>query len=146
MEHIKLFEQFVNEKTTVHNIFFTIMNESDDNWSITNSVNLMLKSSETHPYYGKLKEEDNIEAAIALAKLCLEFAEKGHVDEAMNLGVNHWKEVIETLKQKREALTEYKERVDLKHEDTRLTRIRHFQGSFKDFKEWLIDKMHETNI
>lgn len=36
-------------------------------------------------------------------------------------------------------------RVDLKDEDNRLMKIRHFQGSVKDLDDWLRDKVGETN-
>ena len=56
-----------------------------------------MKSSDHNPYTGKLSKKDNIIAAIDLAKLCLDFAEKGQMDEAMNCDSNHWKEVINHL-------------------------------------------------
>lgn len=136
---------FIKRVYKVDESIFTVINESTENWTIRKSVNLMLKSSDSHPYYGKLKEADNVEAAIALAELCLEFAEDGKADEAMNLDADHWKEVIKELEQKRLTLTETEARVDLKDEDNRLMKIRHFQGSVKDLDDWLRDKVGETN-
>ena len=136
---------FIKRVYKVDESIFTVINESTENWTIRKSVNLMLKSSDSHPYYGKLKEADNVEAAIALAELCLEFAEDGKADEAMNLDVEHWKEVIEELEQKRLALTEAEARVDLKDEDDRLMKIRHFQGSIQDLDDWLRSRIGETN-
>lgn len=63
-------------------------------------VDLMLKSSDYNPYTGKLSTKDNYIAAIELAKLCREFAENGETDEAMNIPVEDWNEVIEILKTK----------------------------------------------
>ena len=136
---------FIKKRYRVDEELFSVINESVGDWSVLKSLNLMLKSSDTHPRYGKLGEKDNIEAAIALAELCLEFAENGQMDEAMNLGAEHWKEVIERLKQKREAIEESEERVDLEGEDERLLKIRHFQGSVQDLDDWLKSKIGETN-
>jgi hypothetical protein len=136
---------FIKRVYKVDESIFTVINESTENWTIRKSVNLMLKSSDSHPYYGKLKEADNVEAAIALAELCLEFAEDGKADEAMNLDADHWKEVIKELEQKRLTLTETEARVDLKDEDDRLMKIRHFQGSIQDLDDWLRSKVGETN-
>ena len=47
-------------------------------------VNLMMRSSNTNPYSGKLSEKDNVLCAIELAKLCKDFADKGQKDEAMD--------------------------------------------------------------
>lgn len=60
-------------------------------------VKLMLKSSEHNPYSGLLSEKDNILAAIDLAKLCKDFADRGHNDEAMDIGSEQWVEVISEL-------------------------------------------------
>lgn len=57
----------------------------------------MLKSSNHNPYTGLLSKKDNFIAAIDLAKLCKEFADKGQIDEAMNLDSNHWQQVINKL-------------------------------------------------
>jgi len=57
----------------------------------------MIKSSNYNPYKGKLSKEENIVAAIELAKLCKEFADKGQTDEAMNIDSNQWNEVIQKL-------------------------------------------------
>jgi len=67
------------------------------NKEIDDSVKLMLSSSDYNPYSGKLSKVNNIIAAIDLAKLCLDFANKGQTDEAMNLDSEHWTEVIEKL-------------------------------------------------
>lgn len=110
MKYIKLFEQFVNktanEAAFIDAIYMHLslaLNESVDDWTIRKSVNLMLRSSDSHPYFGKLKESDALEAAIQLANLCLEFAENGQIEEAMNLDADHWKQVIEELKKKRQS-------------------------------------------
>jgi hypothetical protein len=136
---------FIKRVYKVDESIFTVINESAENWTIRKSVNLMLKSSDSHPYYGKLKEADNVEAAIALAEHCLEFAEDGKADEAMNLDADHWKEVIKELEQKRLTLTETEARADLKDEDDRLMKIRHFQGSIQDLDDWLRSRIGETN-
>lgn len=60
-------------------------------------VKLMLKSSDSHPHIGKLSERENIIAAIDLANLCKDFASKGMMDEAMNVPVEQWDDVIDTL-------------------------------------------------
>ena len=67
---------------------------------IEDTVKLMIKSSNHNPYKGLLSKKDNIIAAIDLAKLCLDFADKGQTDEAMNLDSNHWKKVIKELELK----------------------------------------------
>jgi hypothetical protein len=61
-------------------------------------VKLMLKSSNGNPYTGLLSKKDNLAAAIDLAKLCKEFADKGQMDEAMNIPSEQWEEVIDELK------------------------------------------------
>ena len=138
-------KDFIKRIYKVDESLFSIVNESSENWTVRKSINLMLKSSNTHPYYGKLREADNIEAAIGLAQLCLKFAEDGKAEEVMNLDTYHWKEVIKELEQKRTALTEAKTRVDLKDEDDKLLKIRHFQGSVQDLDSWLKSKIGETN-
>ncbi len=65
-------------------------------------VDLMLKSSDYNPYTGKLSKEDNYSAAIELAKLCREFAENGQTDEAMDIPVEDWNDVIKLLNQNRD--------------------------------------------
>ena len=65
--------------------------------TIRKSVNLMLKSSNHNPYTGMLSKKDNFIAAIDLAKLCKDFANKGQMDEVMNLDRNHWQQVIDKL-------------------------------------------------
>ena len=66
--------------------------------TIRKSVNLMLKSSNHNPYTGMLSKKDNFIAAIDLAELCKDFADKGQMDEAMNLDSDHWQKVIDKLK------------------------------------------------
>lgn len=65
---------------------------------IKETINLVLKSSDSHPYVGKLSPEENRKAAIALSELFRDFAKDGHAEEAMNLPVEHWEEVINQLK------------------------------------------------
>jgi len=60
-------------------------------------VNLMMRSSDHNPYTGKLSKKDNILAAIELAKLCKNFADKGQMDEAMNIESKQWVVVISEL-------------------------------------------------
>ena len=60
-------------------------------------VELMLKSSDHNPYTGMLSKKDNLIAAIDLAKLCKDFADKGHIDEAMNIESEQWVVVISEL-------------------------------------------------
>ena len=72
--------------------------------TIRKSVNLMLKSSNHNPYTGMLSKKDNFIAAIDLAKLCKDFANKGQMDEAMNLDSNHWQPVIDKLQSMHGAL------------------------------------------
>ena len=60
-------------------------------------VNLMMRSSDTNPYSGKLSKKDNVLAAIELAKLAKEFADKGQTAEAMNVPSSQWIEVISKL-------------------------------------------------
>ena len=64
-------------------------------------VNLMMKSSDTNPYIGKLSDKDNVLAAIELAKKFKEFADEGYTDEAMDIPSFQWVEVIDKLEQKR---------------------------------------------
>ena len=64
----------------------------------------MLKSSNHNPYTGMLSKKDNFIAAIDLAKLCKDFADKGQMDEAMNLDSKHWQEVIDELQVMQGAL------------------------------------------
>jgi hypothetical protein len=63
-------------------------------------VNLMMRSSDTNPYSGKLSNKDNVLAAIELAKLFKEFADKGQTDEAMDIESGQWIEVISKLESK----------------------------------------------
>lgn len=60
-------------------------------------IKLMLKSSAHNPYTGNLSKKDNLIAAIDLAKLCKNFADKGHTDEAMNIPSEQWVTVISEL-------------------------------------------------
>ena len=60
-------------------------------------VELMLKSSDHNPYTGMLSKKDNLIAAIDLAKLCKDFADKGQTDEAMNIPSKKWLVVISEL-------------------------------------------------
>lgn len=60
-------------------------------------VALMLKSSNHNPYTGMLSKKENIIAAIDLANLCKEFADKGQMDEAMNIESKQWENVISEL-------------------------------------------------
>ena len=60
-------------------------------------ANLMMRSSATNPYSGKLSKKGNILAAIELAKLAKDFADKGQTDEAMDIESSQWVEVISKL-------------------------------------------------
>jgi hypothetical protein len=61
-------------------------------------VELMIKSSDHHPYNGLLSKKANIMGAIGLAELCKNFADIGQTDESMNIDSNQWVEVISILK------------------------------------------------
>ena len=61
-------------------------------------VELMMKSSNHNPYTGMLSKKDNLTAAIDLAKLCKDFADKGQTDEAMGISSEQWEEVIKELR------------------------------------------------
>lgn len=61
-------------------------------------VQLMLKSSNTNPYCGKLSMNDNISSAIELTLLAKTFADNGQRDEAMNIESGQYSEVINELK------------------------------------------------
>lgn len=63
-------------------------------------VNLMMRSSDTNPYSGKLSKKDNVLAAIELAKLGKDFADTGQTDEAMDVPSSQWIEVIGKLEDK----------------------------------------------
>ena len=63
-------------------------------------VNLMMRSSDTCPYSGKLTNKQNVLAAISLANLCKEFADTGQMEEAMNIESSQWIEVISKLESK----------------------------------------------
>jgi hypothetical protein len=71
--------------------------------TLRKTVNLLLRISKTHPYLGELSKEQQYESAIAPARLFKEFAEQGHTNEAMDLPVEHWNQVIEKLNTKREV-------------------------------------------
>ncbi len=60
----------------------------------------MMRSSDNNPYRGKLTKKQNVMAAIALAKLCKEFADTGQMEEAMNIESSQWIEVISKLESK----------------------------------------------
>ena len=60
----------------------------------------MMRSSDTNPYSGKLSKKDNVLAAIELAKLAKDFADKGQTDEAMDIESSQWIEVIGKLEGK----------------------------------------------
>ena len=62
--------------------------------TVRKSVNLMLKSSNNHPHIGILSKKANVSCAIDLAQLFKKFAEKGQLDNAMDLDVNHWQQVF----------------------------------------------------
>lgn len=140
MKHIKLFEAFVNETEFIDAICAHLsiaLNESIDSWTIRRSVNLMLKSSDSHTYVGKLKESDALEAAIQLANLCLEFAENGQMDEAMNLDADHWKQVIEELQKKKqhsivEGITSETDKVANEFKKELVDMKNHFGSRLKD--------------
>jgi len=65
--------------------------------TIIKTRNLLMKISKTHPYRGELSKEDQLIAAISTAKLFREFAGNGQTNEAMDLPVEHWDEVIKLL-------------------------------------------------
>ena len=67
------------------------------NTKVEDTVKLMLNSTDYNPYSGNLSKKNNTIAAIDLANLCLDFANKGQTDEAMNLDSDHWREVIKEL-------------------------------------------------
>lgn len=60
-------------------------------------VKLILKSSNCNPYTGMLSKKDNLIAAIDLARLFKDFADKGHMDEAMNITSEEWDLVLNDL-------------------------------------------------
>jgi hypothetical protein len=61
-------------------------------------VKLILKSSDSNPYTGKLSKKENIEAAIELCELCKKFASEGMEAEAMNVPVEQWDDAIDILR------------------------------------------------
>ena len=60
-------------------------------------IDLMIKSTNESPYYGKLSKNNNLFCAIDLAKLCKDFADNGCLEEAMKTSSNQWIEVISEL-------------------------------------------------
>ena len=60
-------------------------------------VELVLKSSDHNPYTGILSKKDNLIAAIDLARLFKDFADRGQTDEAMNIPSEQWVETISEL-------------------------------------------------
>jgi len=60
----------------------------------------MMRSSDTNPYSGKLSKKDNVLAAIEVAKLAKDFADKGQTAEAMEVPSIQWVEVIGKLEDK----------------------------------------------
>ena len=73
--------------------------------SIEEIVELMLKSSDHNPYTDMLSKKDNFIAAIELAKLCKDFADKGQMDEAMDIESEQWIKVISELETRLNILT-----------------------------------------
>ena len=69
--------------------------------TIEETVDLCQKNSDVCPYRGKLSKEVALEHSIELAKLCLDFANNGQDDEAMNLPPEHWAKVVQKLENKR---------------------------------------------
>ena len=63
-------------------------------------VNLIMRSSDTNPYSGKLSKKDNVLAAIEVAKLAKDFADKEQTAEAMDVSISQWVEVIGKLEDK----------------------------------------------
>ena len=64
-------------------------------------TNLLMRCSDYNPYTGKLSKEDQILAAIELAKLMKSFADKSMTDEAMDIPSSQWVEVISKLESKK---------------------------------------------
>lgn len=64
---------------------------------IKETVKLIMDSSNSNPYGGKISKKDNIIAAIDLAKLGLDFANKGKTDEAMDIPPKIWQGVLKHL-------------------------------------------------
>jgi hypothetical protein len=65
--------------------------------TLEKTVKLLIKSSNTHPYLGKLESEETLQGAIDLANLLKDFAKNGQTDEAMNLSVSHWDDCLDVL-------------------------------------------------
>lgn len=89
---------FIGINTTVAQPINTVV-EKEQNMNTDQIVKLMIKSSGNNPYKGDLSKEENIIAAIQLANLCKEFADKGQSDEAMNIPSSQWAKVIIQLEQ-----------------------------------------------
>ena len=66
--------------------------------TLTKTINLLLRCTNSNPYGGMLSIVDNYKPAVELANLFRDFAERGQTDEAMNLDVSHWDKVINRLK------------------------------------------------
>jgi len=66
----------------------------------TKLVNLAIRCSDSNPYSGKLSKKNQVLAAIELAKLFKDFADKGGTDEAINIKSTQWIEVITKLEKK----------------------------------------------
>lgn len=81
--------------------------DKEKNKEIKKLVRLMLKSSDSHPHYGKFSKELQIHHAIELAKFVNnDFAKKGYSDEALNVSSDDWEIVISELE---EMQRKYKE-------------------------------------
>jgi len=68
--------------------------------NIEDVIDLMLETTNSNPYGGPLSDEEHLANAIDLARLCLEFADNGHLEEAMNIESNTWLLVIADLENK----------------------------------------------
>jgi hypothetical protein len=65
--------------------------------TLTKTINLLLRCSADCPYSGKLENRHKYIAAVELAKLFRDFAERGCTEEAMHLDVPHWDKAIKRL-------------------------------------------------
>lgn len=72
--------------------------------TINEIINLVIDSTDVNPYSGKLSAKDNLIAAIDLAKLYKDFADKGQNDEAMNIPSSKWVIIIDILNDKLKRL------------------------------------------
>jgi len=68
--------------------------------NIEDIIDLILQSTNSNPYGGPLSYKEHLANAIDLARLCLEFADNGHFEEAMNIESNIWLLVIADLENK----------------------------------------------